>query len=229
MIEVVFTPQWFYGKDLIIDFISLLVLLFIAYFSFSYFRLNKQIKYCNLSLSFLLLALSFIFKIMMNFTIYYNVLETKKIGFITFSYNVLKSSDTLFFVGFLVYRLLTLIGLYMLYSLYKKQPKTNIFLIAYLLIISTYFTQSAYYVFHMTSLILLVMITYEMFRNYKKKKHNTTKWLTISFGIITLSQILFIYVKLNHNLYVIGEVIQLVGYVLLMITFLKVLYYGKKK
>lgn len=229
MVDIVYTPQWFYGKDIVIDIFSLIVLLLIAYFAFNYYRINKNKKNLILASAFTMIGLSFFFKILTNFTIYYHVLETKRIGFITFTYNTVKPSDTLFIVGFLIFRLLMLIGFYMVYSLYKKQPKTNILLIAYLLIVSTYYSVNAYYIFHLTALILHATISWELYKNYQKTQVDTARLLMISFFMITLSHMAFIYIGYYHVLYVLAEIIQAIAYTLLLITFIQVLTHAKKK
>ena len=229
MIRVIYSPQWFYGKDIVIDLVSVFVLLLIAFFSFKYYKIRKNKNYVYFGLSFILLSVSFLFKILTNFTIYFHVLETKNIGFLSLTYQTIKTSDVLFIVGFLIYRLLTLFGLYMLYSVYYDQPKTNILLIAYLILVSTYFTQSAYYIFHLTSLILLVLLTIQYSKTYIKNKNNATRMLASSFGIITASQILSIFVSISTKFYVVAEIIQLIGYAILLFSFLTVLKHGKKK
>ncbi|RMF54442.1 hypothetical protein D6745_05290 [Candidatus Woesearchaeota archaeon] len=230
MIELVYSPRWFYGKDIAIDLISIFVLSLIAFFSIKYYRLNrKNKKYIFLASSFIMMALSFMFKIITNFTIYYHVLETKQIGFVRLTYFSTQPSNILFFAGFLGYRILMLLGLYMLCSIYIKQSKANIILTAYLILALSYFSRSAYYIFHLTALILLVIITSKYLENYKKTKHSTNKWLFYSFATITASNIIFIFVKISAVLYVIAEIVQLIGYVGLLITFTKVLKDGKKK
>ena len=231
MIQVVYTPIWFYGKDLIIDVISAFVLLLIASFSIRYYKIEKKNKnYINLAISFFLIALSFSFKTLTNFTIYYKVLETKNFGLFSLTYQLIKTSDILFFTGFLLYRLLTLLGLYMLYSIYqKKQPKSNIFLIIFFILTSTYFSQSAYYIFHLTSLVILSFVTFQYYKNFKKNRQSTAKLLTSSFAIIGISQIFFVFVNINNMIYVLAELTQLLGYLILLITFIKVLRNAKKK
>ena len=150
-------------------------------------------------------------------------------GFATFTYSAIQSSDVLFSVGFLVHRILMLFGLFLLYLLYSKTNKTNIFLIVYLILISTYFSRSAYYVFHLTSLIFLVAITIQYWRNYRSIRHNSNKWLFYSFSLITLSQIIFVFIGITTHFYVVAESIQLLGYITLLIAFIKVLQDGKKK
>jgi hypothetical protein len=230
MIQLVYSPKWFYGKDIIIDIVSIFVLSLIAFFSIEYYKINKRNKnYLFLATSFILIALSFLFKIITNFTLYYHILETRQVGFVKFTYNVIKSSDILFFAGFLMYRILMLLGLYVLYSIYLKQNRTNILLITYLILISIYFSNSAYHIFHLTSLIFLVIITVQYFKNYKKSKSETNKWLVYSFSVITLSQIVFVFIMIHTILYVIAELMQLIGYLGLLITLIKVLKNGKKK
>ncbi|MCX6707362.1 MAG: hypothetical protein NT001_04455 [Candidatus Woesearchaeota archaeon] len=231
MIEIVYSPAWFYGKDIIIDLVSILVLSFIVILCAKYYKMDSKNKnYFYLAIASLLLAFSFLFKILTNFTIYYTVLEKWHLGIVTYAFNDVHSTNILFFIGFLLYRVLTLLGLYVLYEIYQKDHKrSQILLIIYLLLVMTYFSSSAYYIFHITSFMLLLMLTSQYFKNYRKNKQHTTKLLACSFGTITASQLVFIFVQVNAVLYVIAEAVQLAGYIILLITLMMVLKYGKKK
>ncbi|HLC60182.1 MAG TPA: hypothetical protein VJJ52_02020 [Candidatus Nanoarchaeia archaeon] len=231
MIQVVYTPQWFYSKDLLIDTISAFVLLLIASFGVRYFKLNKNNKnYLYLSGSFSLIALSFLFKILTNFTIYYKIFVTRHLGNYILTYPAIQASNILFFVGFSLYRFLTLLGLYMLYSIYqKKQSKSNIFLIVFFLVVLTYFSELEYFIFHIIAFALLALITLNYYNTYKKNKQLASKFVTASFAIIGVSQIFSIFVFYNSLYYVMAEIIQLVGYLILLITFIRVLRDAKKK
>ncbi len=229
-LDIVYSPRWFYGKDIMIDLISIFVLVLIAFFTLRYYRLNRKNRnYLLFASSFILMAVAFLFKIATNFTIYYEIPQTSQLGLLTLTYSVIKTSDLLFFAGYLMYRMLMLLGLYILYSIYHKQNRFNVFLIIYLILVSVYFSSSAYFMFHLTSLIILSIITYDYFKNYHKSMQVTGKWLAYSFVLIAASQLVFIFIKLHTLLYVIAELIQLAGYVLLLITFIKVLKDGKKK
>ena len=230
MIQLVYSPKWFYGKDIVIDVVSILILFLIGIFSIKYYYIDKKNKnYICLAASFFTLATAFLFKILTNITIYYINTETKQIGFVTYSYEAIKSTDILFVSGFLLYRILTILSLYLLYSIHQKQPKSNIAIIIYLILVSTYFSQSAYYMFHITSLIILALITAHYIEIYKENRLHTSKLLAYSFGLVTTSQILFIFINVNPLFYVIAEVVQLIGYITLLITFILVLRHGKKK
>ena len=229
MVQVVFSPKWFWGKDIFIDSIALLVLLLIAIFATKCYRIKKSRNYLYLALSFYLIALSFFSKILINFTIYYQVLHTQMIGSIEYTQVILKSSEILAVSGLFFYRLFILLGLFMLYSIYEKQSMANIILMMYFTIISIFFSKEEYYIFYLTSFIFLGVISNRYYQNYKKNKEKTSGMLAASFSIITLSQIFFMFVNFTKHFYVVGELIQLLGYILLLVTFIMVLKHGREK
>lgn len=229
MVKLIYSPQWFYGKDVIIDIVSICVLLLIAFFSINYYRIKKNRNYLYFALSFIILASSFLIKILMNINIYYKIIETKQLGIITVVYQSVKSSGGLFYTSFALYWFLTTLGFYILYSTYQKQSMQSFFLGTYLLFISTYFAYPDYRAFYLTSLVILILITINHSRKYIKKRHFTTKLAALSFGIMAMSQIFFILVDAANRFYVIGEVIQLIGYISLLITFIMVLKHGRKE
>ena len=230
MIEVVYSPQWFYGKDILIDIVAVLVLFFIGLFSLRYYTINKKNKnYLHFAVSFFIMSLAFLSKILTYFTIYTHSVQTRTVGSVTLTLQTITSYDTLFFVGLLLYRLLTLVGLYLLYAIYQKHSKSTIFLSIALLALLTYFSQSAYYVFHVTSLILLLLITIQYAKNYKKSKLITAGLIVVSFGIITASHCIAAFIRLTKIFYVAAEFVQLLGFLILLIAFILVLKHGKKK
>lgn len=226
-----YTPQWFYGKELLIDVVSACVLLLIAFFSLRYFKVDRKNKnYLYLASSFLLIALSFTAKILTNFTINYHVLETINFGTFSLVHRSIKTSDALFFAGYLFHRILMLLGLYALYSIYQKhQSRANMFIAAFLIIVSVYFSKSEYYTFHLTALLLLILVTKQFYINFRKSGQFTAKLLAISFAVISASQIFFMFAGFGNIIYAAAGAIQLGGYSLLLVTFIRVLYDAKKK
>lgn len=229
MVQVVFSPKWFWGKDIFIDSIALLVLLSVAIFATKYYRIKKSRNYLYLALSFYLIALSFFSKILINFTIYYQVLHTQMIGSMTYTQTILKSSEIFAVSGLFFYRFFTLLGLFMLYSIYEKQSKANVILMIYFIIISVFFSKEEYYVFYLTSFIFLGIISNRYYQNYRKNKSKASGMLAFSFSVITLSQIFFMLVNFTKHFYVVGEVIQLIGYIILLTAFITVLKHGREK
>ncbi len=240
MVYFEFGPQWFRGLDIAIDIVGIVTLFALGIFSFQLYKMKKERCSFWISMAFFIIALSFMFKILTNFTIYYHVLETRQFGFMTFEYKTVHSSYILQYIGLVASRLLMLVGLYTLYSAYQKnQSKITTALVLYFIIVLNIFIHqnmclvnnctSPYYLFYLTSLILLVMITHHYIMTFKKTLNNNTLLLAAGFGIIAVSQAFFMFIHLSPALYVVGEFIQMIGYVLLLATLILVFRHGKKK
>ena len=229
MVQLVFSPKWFWGKDIFIDSIAAFVLILIAVFVTRYYGIKKSRNHLYFAISFYLIALSFLSKILINFTIYYRVLHTQIVGSIQYTQVILKSSEILAISGLVFYRLLTLAGLFMLYSIYEKQSKANIALMAFFIVTSAFFSKEDYYIFYILSFILLGIISNRYYQNYRKNRKKETGMLAASFAVITMSQIFFMFVNFTRHLYVAGEAMQLIGYTILLVTFVTVLKHGREK
>jgi len=231
MVNILYSPRWFFGKDIFIDVISIIVLVMIAYVTYQYYRIDRRKKkHFLFSLSMIILAVSFLFKILTNFTLYQFVLRSKTVGLMTIFYKAVQFSDTLFITGTLLYRFLTLLGLFLLFSTYyKKQHKIHYFLITYFIIILTYYTFPLYHLFYLTSFVFVLFVILRIYKNVIKTNDNLAKLIMASFILIAISQIVFIFMYINNSYYVVAELIQLLGYILLLISFTMVCRYGKKK
>ncbi|MBN2142681.1 hypothetical protein JW711_05110 [Candidatus Woesearchaeota archaeon] len=211
------SPPGFYGKDVAIDIISALVVLSIGFFSFKNFMLDtKNKKQLLLSSAFLMLAASFIVKIATNI--------------LTHTETASELYHLYLAGGFLAHLFLTLFGFYILYALTSKDDLTmNYVIMAYFILILTYFARFNYHWFYITAVIFLLAATRRYILSYRKFRYKNTKLLAISFGIITLSQIFFIFTYADRWVYVAGEAIQLIGYCFLLYTFAMVLKNARKK
>jgi hypothetical protein len=186
-------------------------------------------KYLWLSLSFFLLLLSFGFEILANFKIYYNVDVVRQVGSIVYSYDIVTISNILFYIGSYAAQVFMLLGLYFLYSIYNEHTKSDLFLSAFLIFVLVICSHNSYYVYHITSLMLMALIALRYYRNYRQNRSNSTRLLAISFWILMFSHILFCFMGFNVLFYVAGELVQLAGYIILLVTFIRVLQDGKKK
>jgi len=231
MIPLKFSPEWFYLPSLIIDFFSVLVLIFISILSLNYYKINKyNKKYYYLAFSFFIISLSFFFKLLTNLTVYYDFISNSGTSIIITTLNTIRDYNIFSHITFALFNFLNLMGLYNLYSIYQnKQSKSSIFLIGYFLLVLTYISYLNYFVFYLTSFLLLSLIVGLYITRYKENKYRNTLLLSYAFGIISISQLLFIFTSLGNIFYISGEIVQLSGYALLLIVLRKVIYDGKKK
>ncbi|MBW3010898.1 hypothetical protein KY326_01625 [Candidatus Woesearchaeota archaeon] len=225
MLRFLFSPEWFYNIDSIFEFVTVIVAILVAVYSYKCFRLSRDQKYKWFSLSFAGIAAGFLAKIMTNFTLYHEVVKTKAVGLLVLTSRYVQRdifflSTTTFFYHLLI--LLGLLGLYLcIYKSYKQ--KQDIFILLFLAFISTVGSHYRYQVFHITAAVLLFFIFRHFYKNYLKKMTKNTLLVALAFCLLLISQILFTFIGLDPQLYVIGEVIQLVGFVLLLATYIIVL------
>lgn len=230
-LQFVYSPPWFYGKDIVIDILSAIVVLLIGGFIFRNFLLDKKNKrHFFLSSAFILLGASFVVKILTNILTHTEGWLSRQFWFSFFGTEIIKSYGFLSAIGFMLFALFTLFGFYALYALSSKDELSmNYVIIAYFIIISTYFTRFTNFILYITAFIFLFALARRYFISYKETKYKNTLLLFMSFSIIALSQFVFIFTASNPWLYVLAELIQLIGYLFLLYTFVMVLRNAKKK
>ena len=224
-LDFVQSPPWFYGKDLMIDIASAVIVLIIGLFALKIYFMNKENKRnVLLTGAFMILGGSFIVKSITNILTHHpkgiaNYLSTMLALNMVPDYSVLPA------LGFLIYATLTIVGFYLLYLQTAKQTlvSTDYLVLGYFMLISVYFARFNYFLLYLSSLIFLVAITRRYFISYHETKYKNKLRLAVSFLIISLSQLFFIFATSNHLLYVVAEIIQIIGYLSLLYTFFMVL------
>jgi len=229
-LDFVYSPPWFYGKDIAIDILSAVVVLLIGLFSFRNFSLERKNKrHFFLGAAFVMLGLSFIVKILTNILTRDTSWLGRQFWMSIFGREIVRSYTLIPAIGFFLFALLTLFGFYLIYALSSKDELSmNYVIIAYFILVSTYFTRFTYFVVYLTAFIFLLAISRRYFLQYKKNNYKNTLFLCISFGIITISQFVFIFTSSNPALYVLAELMQFIGYLFLLYTFVMVLRNAKK-
>ena len=211
-----FSQPWFYGKDIVIDLISLAVVLITGWFCLRNYMIDRRnSKQLLLAAAFLLLSGSLLIKVITN------VLTHAENAF---QYHAISA------IGFLAHLSLMLFGFYVLYALTSRDNLTmNYVIMAYFILIMTYFARFNYHWFHVTAVIFLGATTRRYFLSYTENKYRNTLLLAASFAIITLSQVFFTFTHTERWVYIAAELIQLAGYMCLAYTLLQVLENAGKK
>lgn len=230
MVRFVLTPDWFLGSDVLIEAFSFIVLLIFFILCMRNYSLNKNNKkILFLGIGFALIALAQLAMVVTKIPLYFDTSVTSSIGKAIITNNVVSSVDIFYKAGFFFHRLLTLVGLYVIYRLPAKRKSPGDFLLAlYFIIISAVFSSELNSLFHATALILLVLITNNYYTIYKKNKFSNTRLLVSAFGLLAISQLLFMLSKLEF-IYVTANIIELISYTIVLILIMRILKHGKKK
>lgn len=223
MVHFICGPNWFYGVDIIIELISLVVAGLIAYFSYKAFKLTKERKYFFFALAFFLIAVAFISK-MYGLMIACTGLAKASLGYFTAVTKNMTFIQFIYSMGYFLQRFIFLVGLLALTSLCLRiRNRKTIFMLVFFVFIATWFSNQSYLIFHIIAAFLLIYISLYFYVNYLRKRTFSARLVPMSFFLLLISQILFIFVVMDLNLYVIANVFQLAGFVLLLFTYILVL------
>lgn len=223
------TPDWFLGKDVIIEAFSFIVLFIFSFLAIRNYKLNKNKSFLYLGAGFALIALAQLAAVMTKLVLYYDIGPSQIIGAAIITSQLVSSVDIFYSAGFFFQRFLTLLGLYIIYRLPRhKKSVGDYVLIVYFILISALLSKGVFYLFHLTALVLLLLIFDNYHALYKKNKFVNTKILLIAFGILALSQLIFILSNIEI-MFVLGNVTELISYTILLILIVRILKYGKKK
>lgn len=229
MVKIVLTPDWFLGKDVLIEFFSFIVLFIFSILAIRSYKLNKNRNFLYLGWGFGLIALAQLAAVITKLVLYYDIGPSATIGNALITSNLLNSVDIFYYAGFFFQRFLTLCGLYIIYRLPRvKKSVGDYVLVLYFILISSVLSTEFYYLFHLTALFLLVLIVNNYYGIYKKNKFVNTKILIVAFAMLALSQLIFVLSKVDA-LFVLASIIELVSFVGLLFLVIKILKYGKKK
>jgi len=218
---VVYSPVWFFGYDSICELISMFITFFIGVYAYRIFKLSGQRKYKFLYLSFILLGIAFLAKSITNWIIYKEwVTQQLYVGKVIQLY-------ALYNLGYLIHVVLALSAYMLLVLLLWDVRDRRVISLSFIFVIMmTILTEQVFASFHIISFILLGFICAEFWKNARKTKKKSSYFVFAGFAVLMLSQLVFVFINRLPAFYVAGEIVQLAGYVLLLITLLSI--FGKK-
>ena len=232
MFRLFFTPVWFNGWDLIFNLVGLLVTLLISAYSWRIYQINKENKFAYLSLAFILLSLGLLFKTFTSSVVYFTPIRDTVADILRpVVGKSLVYSLVYYRAGFFFQMITTLSGWLLIFFISQKSRArlrkyhevTQIALFIYLVVLVSIISNFRYSVFYTTSTVLLGLITLNYYKNYLNTNRNSKAFLVMfSFLLILLGHFFLLFVSLSGGLYVIGEAIVVLGFLLLLYTYRRI-------
>lgn len=229
MVKIVLTPDWFVGKDVVIEVFSLVVLVMFTVIAYRYYRMNRNRNMLYLASGFGLIALAQLATILTKLVLYYDIGPSEQIGQAIITSQIVNSVDLFYYAGFFFHRFLTLLGLYIIYRLPRERKSVGDYVVViYFILISSLLSREIFYLFHLTALFILILIVEKYFFIYKENRFFNTKILMVAFSILALSQLIFI-LSAIEILFVLGNVVELISYTIFLALIIRIWKYGKEK
>jgi hypothetical protein len=227
--RIAFTPDWFANFDVAINIFSFIILVLFFIFSIRSYLLSKNKKSLYLGIGFLSIALAELATIFTKIVLFYDISFTQQVGQMVVTYHVVKSVDIFYKIGFFFHKLLTLTGLYIIYRFpLKRLSQNDFFLSIFFLILSALAGEMIYFVFHIATIALLILIIKNFNKIYTKNKLHNTRILIIAFSMLLVSHIFFIFSTMRL-VYITGQILQLISYITLLVLIMNIIYNAKTK
>jgi hypothetical protein len=213
---------WYW--DCIFELIMVAILALISFHSFSIYKIMRENKYKWFSYSFFAIALAFVGRIAMNFIIYTHQIRRVVSGAVIATFRHTSASDVLWHYGLFTYRSLMLIGLLGIFLIITdSKEKKNWILMFYLAALTAFTSMQIPYIFNLSAAVILGLIFVKFAQNYIKNSRKSSFGVAAAFLTIFFSQVTFIFVSFDYSLYVAGQIIQLLGYMLLLAVYVAIL------
>ncbi|MBR9683128.1 hypothetical protein GOV03_01155 [Candidatus Woesearchaeota archaeon] len=235
MYRLFFTPEWFNGWDLFFEGVGLLVAVLIAAYSWRVYRISKENKYGFFSFAFILVSLAFVSKMLVQGLLYFkplrNIATDVLEPVVGMAQTGINYSDLFFRGGFLIY-MITMLGAWLL-IFFISQGKSGrrksyyevsqIALFIYFVVLISIVSNFKHFVFYLTSAVILGMTVLNYYKTFLNNNKNMNTLLVMTgFLFLLISQFFFVFVFLSEELYILGEVLMVMGFLLLLYTYRKV-------
>jgi len=218
MILVLNGPYWFRGIDAFLGILYIIVTLLIAALSYKAYKLTDEKKYSYFSIAFGLMAVAFLVYSLTTVLLTTHVSTTLN--------NILTQFDFAFLLHmiliFAAYTLLLVVTL-------KIEQKKVIILLFTLMLLFSAFSYQYYIKFHIVSFLLLFFLGHQFYTNYLEKKNKNAKLVFTAFYLLACAQVFFLAMIYQPFFYVVANMMQLLGFLVLFYMLWKVLNYGRAK
>jgi len=225
--NIVLPPMWFFNVDILIEVFSFAVISMFSFLCIKNYKLTKDKKFLYLGGSFSLMTLAQLAVTITKAMLFYNASFVGAGGEIVIPLNLFDFISVFYTVGFFIYRIGILFGLYAIYKAPKDIFEKESLLVLYFIIIVALFSQQIAHLFHITALIILLLIIKKYYDVYRKNEDKGTLILISAFTGLALSNAIFIFARLMSPIYVTASIIALISYITLLVLIVRILEYGK--
>jgi hypothetical protein len=228
MANLFLTPNWFAGVDLIFEAVGFLVAMLIAGYSWKVYSISKESKFKYFSFAFLLISFSLLLKGITSSAVYFGTVRDVAEVVLGSTVGHSRQYSTLYYnMGFFL-EMVTMLGGWLLIffvsqkgreRLKKFHELTQIGLFVYLVMLISWIANFRYVVFFLTGAVLLSLIVLNYYKSYLNNGNKNTKLVMVSFLLMFIAYVSFIFIIFNTIFYVVGQVFLLLGFIMLLFTY----------
>src|SRR3989338_8710996 len=214
MQTIYFSPPWFFGYDISLEFLFAIMSLVVSLFAFHLYRVSGERQTKLFGVAFLTISISYFLQSIFNFLIVGKLSQDVC--------RIIKVQDAAVFEALGIYAqiIFMIAGLVLLTYMTLKTEKPAVYwLMLSIALIGTLASRNVLYVFYLISALLLIFLCWHFFDNYAKRKHAKTLFVALAFLFLLIRDIQFVLSFDYEIFYVLGRLAELTAYVLLAINF----------
>lgn len=232
MYQLFYTPSWFQGFDLVFDAISIVVALLVAGYSWKVYKLTSENKYGYFSFAFLLITIGLIAKVATYGILYFKPLRDVAAVVVGPAAGFELSLSYLWYRGAFFFQMASMLSAWLLLFFVSQKTRSRlkkfyeisqIALFLYLIMLVSFVSNFKYFVFYLTSAVMLGMTSLHYYKNYLNTEKKSAFLVMSSFLLLTFSQIFSVFVFVFESFYVLGELLLLMGFLLILYTYWSVI------
>jgi hypothetical protein len=219
-----FSPTWFFGIDVALEFLFAIILLAVALFGFKIYKSTCQRYVKYFSIAFLFIGISYVIQSIFNYLVVSKLNETV-------CYVIKVNSIALFnLYGMYAHMFFMTIGLVILvYMTFKIEDKRPLWLLMIISLLAIFFSYNTLYIFFLLSSVYLIFLVWHFLDNYLRNKTKNSLIIVVAFLFLFFGSIHFTF-SMNHSLfYVVGHILELFAYLLILVNLLTIKKNEKKK
>lgn len=217
-------PSTFLNTNIFFEWIFFIFAIAISYYAFKIYSLTDKRESKIFGWAFSFLAISHLALIVIN-SLFLSILNG---GFRALEFENLIGIKNITISAYIFFLIL---GLITLFYTSLKIKSTRVYILAVILsMIILFFSLSKSMLIYLLASIFLLFITSYYFSEFIKTKNKNTLLVSIGFLMLLICNFLLALVA-DYSLssaYVLAYVFEAIGYVLIILSLVKILYYGKK-
>lgn len=211
MVYTTFSPIWFFGYDIALEFAFAVISLIVAILAYKIYKKTSQKTVMLFGTSFLLISISYFIQSLLNFLIISKANEQVC--------RIIKVQSISLFnqCGMFIHIFFMTIGLAIfVYITFKTENSKPLFLLVLISLLWIFLGQNTIFKFYLLTTVYLIFIGGHYISNYFKNKQTKTLLVAIAFLFLLFGKIHFL-ISVNHQLlYAIGHILELFAYLLIL-------------
>jgi len=218
MSNLYLVPTWFFGYDIILEVVFAVVALLVGLYSYKTYKLSQQNKSKLFSIGFFFISASYFIQLIINFLVLSELNENVCNAVKIINVNRLNT------LGLLTYIILYLLGLITLIYMTFNARGWKLYSLLIILSIVPLFAAANFLLLYsfISSLFLFYIMIYYL-DHYCKHKKVMSLFTTLAFAFLFIAKGHYIF-AVNHSLfYVLGNFLELIAYILILLSLIVVL------